>query len=148
MKQTIIVKDVTIPAHKLHIYKEYIKQELTKLEGKNYSNEVGYIKKIMEVYEIKYNNIVKNNFTGSIVYKVSFLVNNCNPELESELEFEIVHNNNILLASALPIKIIIIEEQELPQLEIGDKVNVLILAKEINYNMEYIKVVGRFLNKL
>ena len=147
MNQITIVKDVTIPPHKLHIYDEYIEKELRKLEGKNYSSEVGYIYKVIDILKIEYNTIVKNNFTGSIVYKVTFEVENCNPESGSELECTIIQNNSILLASSDPMKIIIIDEQGLPKIEIGEKVNVYILVTEINLNMEYIKVVARFLNK-
>ena len=55
---------------------------------------------------------------------------------------------NITLASNDPLKIIIINEQGLPNLVVDDKITVEILCKAINFGAEYIKVVGRFLRKL
>ena len=148
MKQeTTITKNITIPAHKLHISDEYVEKELRKLEGKNYSSEVGFIYRILDIMKIEHYTIVKNNFTGSIVYKVDFKVENCNPQAEDVIECSIVQNNSILLASVNPLKVIIIQEPNLPKLEIGDKVKVQILVTEVNYNAEYIKVVGRFVNE-
>ena len=95
--------------------------------------------------KIEHHTIVKNNFTGSIVYKVEFKVESCNPSIGSELDCSIVQNNSILLASMNPLKIIIISEPHLPKLEIGANVKIQILVSEVKHNMEYIKVVGRFI---
>ena len=145
--ETTITKNVTIPPHKLHIDEEYVGKELQKLEGKNYSSEVGFIYKILDVISIDHNTIVKNNFTGSIVKKVVFKVANCNPQAEDEIDCSIVQNNSILLGSATPLKVIIIQEPNLPKIEIGENVKVQILVTEVNHNAEYIKVVGRFVSK-
>ena len=148
MKQeTTITKNITIPAHKLHICQEYVEKELKELEGKNYSSDIGYIYKILDVISIEHSTIVKNNFTGSIVYKVVFKVESCNPQAGDKIDCKIVQNNSILLASLSPLKVIIIQEPNLPKLELGDNVTVQILVTEINHNIEYIKVVARFVNK-
>ena len=142
-----ITNNITIPAHKLHVAEEYVDKELSKLEGKNYSGDIGFVYKILDVLKIEANTIVKNNFTGSIVYKVEFTVECCNPKAEDEIDCTIVQNNSILLGDNKPLKVIIIQEPNLPTLNIGDRVTVKILVTEVNYNIEYIKVVARFVNK-
>ena len=146
--ETVLSKTVIVPAHKLHIYREYIEKQVRELEGKNYSNEVGFIYRVLEMTNIENYAIIKNDFSGSIVYKATFLVENCNPEVGNTVDCSIVQNSNITLASNSPLKIIIINEPGLPKLEKDDKVTVEILCKEINHGAEYIKVVGRFLSKL
>jgi len=148
IQETILSKTVIVPPHKLHVYKEYVERQVRELEGKNYSNEIGYIYKILEIINIENQAIVKNNFSGSIIYKATFLVENCNPEIGEAIDCSIVQNTNITLASKNPLKIIIISEPGLPKLEKDDKVNVEILCKEINHGAKYIKVVGRFISKL
>lgn len=148
IKETILSKTIVVPAHKLHLYKEYVEKQIRELEGKNYSNEIGYIYRVLEIIKIENYAIVKNNFTGSIIYKSTFLVKNCNPEIGDIVDCSIVQNTNITLASNNPLKVIIISEPGLPKLEKDDKVNVEILCKEINHGTEYIKVVGRFVSKL
>ena len=145
--ESTIIKNITIPAHKLHITEEYVERELHKLEGRNFSGEVGYIYKILDILSIKPSAIVKNNFTGSIIYKVEFKVESCNPKTEDVIECTIVQNNSILLGDEKPLKVIIIQEPNLPKLNIGERVKVQILVTEVNYNIEYIKVVARFISK-
>jgi len=146
-QQATITKNVTVPPHKLHINEEYVEKQLQKLEGKNYSSEVGYIYRILDILTVEHNTIVKNNFTGSIVYKVVFTVENCNPQQGDEIDCSIVQNNSILLGSVNPLKVIIIQEPNLPKIDLGESIKVQILVTEVNHNAEYIKVVGRFVSK-
>ena len=146
-QQTSITKNVTVPAHKLHICDEYVEKQLRELEGRNYSSGIGYIYKILDITSIEHYTIVKNNFTGSIVYKVEFIVENCNPQPGDEIDCSIVQNNSILLGSVNPLKVIIIQEPNLPKIDLGENIKVQILVTEVNHNAEYIKVVGRFVSK-
>ena len=143
-----ITNNITIPPHKLHVAEQYIEKELSKLEGRNYSGDIGFVYKILDVLKIEASAIVKNNFTGSIVYKVEFKVECINPKAGDEIECVIVQNNSILLGDNKPLKVIIIQEPNLPTLNIGEKVKVQILVTEVNYNIEYIKVVARFVSKI
>ena len=51
--ETILSKTIIVPAHKLHIYREYIDKQVRELENKNYSNEIGYIYEILEVINVE-----------------------------------------------------------------------------------------------
>jgi len=143
--ESVLSKTVIVPAHKLHIYKEYVEKKVRELEGKNYSNEIGFLYKVLEITNIENYRIVKHDFSGCIVYKATFLVEHCNPDIGTQIECSIVQNSNIILASNNPLKVIIISQPGLPDLQKDDKVVVEILAKEINHGAEYIKVVGRFI---
>ena len=146
-QETILTKTVIVPPHKLHIHKEYIEKKLRELEGKNYSNEVGFIYGIREVLTVENYAMVKNDFSGCIVYKTTFIVDNCNPEQGSVVECKVTQIGKLTVASNNPLKIIIIP-QDIPQdLQTADSVNVLVLAKEINHGAECIKVVGKFVSK-
>ena len=145
-----ITKSVKIPPQYFHIHKQFITKKLNELEGKNYSNEIGFISKILDIVDIKVNAIIKDDFSGCIVYNVTFDIEHYNPSIGDTFECEIIQSNNVLLAINGPYKIIIIEEQQVNEekLQDGDKVYIEVLCKEINVKSEYIKIVGRFLHKI
>ena len=145
--QTILTKTVIVPAHKLHIYYEYIEKQLKKLERKNYSSDIGFIYEIKELLKVENYRVVKNNFSGCIVYKVTFIVDHCNPLAGEYIDCTIAQTNNIILATNRPLKIIIINEPTLSDLQQGDKVTVQILVTEVNHGADCIKVVGKFVSK-
>ena len=146
-KQSVLTKTIIVPAHKLHVYYEYVERQLEYLEGKNFSSEIGYIYEIIELTSVENFRVVKNNFTGSIVYKATFVVEHCIPQAGDEIECIVAQNNNIILATTGPLKVIIIDEPGLPELVKGDDVVVHILAKEVNHGADFIKVVGKFVRK-
>ena len=145
--QSTLSKTVIVPAHKLHVYHEYVERKIQELEGKNFSGEIGYIYEIIEISNVENFRVVKNNFSGSIVYKATFIVEHCIPQEGTELDCTILQSNNITVATNGPLTIFIIDEPDLPNLEKGDKVVVLILAKEVNHGADFIKVVGKLVRK-
>lgn len=147
-KNSTIIKNIKVPAKKLHIYQDYIKEQIKKLEGKNYSNEIGYINKLIDVVKIENNIIEKNNFCGSIIYKTTFIVEHCNPEINDEIICKVIQNSNILICEEKPLKIIIIDEISTENLQKDDKIIIKILCKEIIYNSGVIKIVGEFITKI
>ena len=53
IQKTVLSKTFVVPAHKLHIYHQYIEKKVRALENKNYSNEVGYISNVLEIINIE-----------------------------------------------------------------------------------------------
>ena len=147
-QQTVITTNIVVPPHKLHVKREYIEKEIVKYEQKNYSNDIGYIYRILDILSIENLAVVQGDFSGNVVYRVKFMVENCNPEVGSTIDCEILHSTaKITLAKNDPLKIIIVNEPGLPKLETGNQVTIEILCKEINYGAENIKIVGRFQSK-
>lgn len=148
-KKSFITKDIVVPAHKLLEKKSYINKIIYNFNEKNYSDTIGYINKIISIDKISNHEIVNSDFSGSVIYRVNFTVENCNPEINDIIECKIIQSNSkIILASNEPLKIIIINEPTLPELKKDDMVNIKILCKEVNFGAKYIKVVGKFLDKL
>jgi hypothetical protein len=148
IKNSTIITNIKVPSNKLHIYKDYIKEQIIKLEGKNYSNDIGYINKLVDIIKIDNNMIEKNNFCGSIIYKVVFIVENYNPNIGDEIICSVIQNSNILICDKKPLKIIIINEKSTEDLRKNDIIKIKILCKEINYNSDFIKIVGSFILKI
>ena len=142
--QTVITTEILIQPRHLHIHEEVIRKELYKLEGKNYSIEVGYISKILDILNIQTLNVITTDFSGNILFKVSFLVENYNINIGDILDCNIIQSSNITLATSNPYKIIIINEPNLPELNKNDNVKIKVLCKEINKDKNFIKIVGKF----
>jgi len=143
--QSVLTKNVIVPAHKLHIFYEYVERQLEELEGKNFSSEIGYIYEIIELSSVENFRVVRNNFTGSIVYKATFTAEHCIPQVGEEIECSIIFNNGrLIIATTGPLKITILPEKNLPVLAKDDDVIIEILATEVNHGADFIKVVGKF----
>jgi hypothetical protein len=147
-KHSLVITKVIVPPNKLHIYEDYVKQKIYELSGKNFSYEIGYINKVIDIIKIQVLDIVKEDFSGNLIYEVTFLVENCNPEINEEIECHIIQNGDILFGLNGPLKIIIIKKNEMLDLEIKDKVLINIKLKEISYLENNIKIVGEFIKKL
>lgn len=143
-----IMKNIKVPSNKLHIYEDYIIEQIKNLEGKNYSNEIGYINKLVNIVKIDNNMIEKNNFCGSIIYRTEFIVEHYNPQIGDKILCKVIQNSNILICEEKILKIIVINEKSTEDLQRGDKIMIKILCKEINYNSNIIKIVGNFISKI
>ena len=146
-KHSLVITKIIVPPNKFHKHEEYVKQKIYKLSGKNFSNEIGYINKIIDIIKIQVLDIVKEDFSGNLIYEVTFLVENCNPEIDEEIECQIIQTGDIIFALNEPLKIIIIPHN-LPELKEKDKVLISIKLKEINYLDKCIKIVGEFIKKI
>ena len=120
---------------------ETINNKLQKIVGKNYKNNNGYLKKINYIENIETTKISKNDFSGDIICKIFLNVSFINPQIGDIIECNIKENNNINIAVKDILKIAIIDENL--KLNIGQKVTVIILAKQMKYNLNYINIVAK-----
>jgi hypothetical protein len=120
---------------------ETINNKLQKIVGKNYKNNNGYLKKINYIENIETTKISKNDFSGDIICKIFLNVSFINPQIGDIIECNIKENNNINIAIKDILKIAIIDENL--KLNIGQKVTVIILAKQMKYNLNYINIVAK-----
>ncbi len=142
--KTTINKQIKVPPHKFGAHKEYIKNEISKIEKLNYSNELGYVEKINKINNITYLNSIKNDFCGSVLFNVDFEITYFNPEIGDTLSCTIVKAGHIILAIGPAIKVIIPTDENTKNVKEGDKVKIVVLAKEIINQMDFIKIVGKF----
>jgi hypothetical protein len=68
-----------------------------------------------------------------------------NPKIGDIIDCKIKENNNINIAIKDILKIVIIDKNL--NLNIGEKVTIKILAKQMKYNFNYINIVGCIFNK-
>jgi DNA-directed RNA polymerase subunit E'/Rpb7 len=120
---------------------ETINNKLQKIIGKNYKNNNGYLKKINYIENIETSKICKNDFSGDIICKVFLNVSFINPQIGDIIDCSIKENNNINIAVKDILKIAIIDKNL--KLNIGQKVTIIILAKQMKYNINYINIVGK-----
>jgi len=144
-----IDKDIIIEAklslQEMTNMEETINIKIETIVGKNYKNNYGFLKKINYIENIETTNICKNDFSGDIICKV--FLNACfiNPKIGDIIDCTIKENNNINIAINDILKIVIIDKNL--NLNIGEKVTVQILAKQMKYNLNYINIVGCIFNK-
>jgi len=125
--------------------KKIIKDEISKLEKKNYYEEYGYLNKIVKIlnYEIKH--VSKNNFKSEIFVNIRFIGEFINVNNNDIIDCQIIDNNNIIIGKSNKIiKVMIIENDK--NIKIGENLKVCVLAKQIKFNMKYINVVGVIIN--
>lgn len=135
-----IVIETKVRLQDILVIEEKINKKLEKIIGKNYKDNNGYLKKINYIEKIETNNICKNDFTGDIICKVFLNVSFINPNIGDIIECSIKENNNINIGVNDILKIVIIDKNL--SLNIGQKVKIKILAKQMKYNSNYINVVG------
>jgi len=142
--QTINVK-IIVPPPKLHIYDEYITEKINSVEGTVYSNECGYIEKILNINSIEQTDLSNINFSGDVIYKVSFDVMCINPRQGDVFSCSVSHVDDIIYSQDNIIKTIIINEDNIQGIKVDDNVRVQVLVSEINKITNTIKIVGRLL---
>jgi hypothetical protein len=136
----IIILQVELTLKQMMNCEENIMKKITKLVGKNYKNNNGYLKQINKIEKINSEKIKKNDFNGNIICDVSVNVDFINPKINDVIECIIKENNNIIIGINDILKIVIVDQNL--NLNIGDKVKVKVLAKQIKYNNNYINIVG------
>jgi DNA-directed RNA polymerase subunit E'/Rpb7 len=141
----IVNTNIVIPPYKLNNYKDYIDKEVKKLENKIYSNDIGYIHKISKIISCDNVDIIKSDFSGSIIYKVIVEVQCFLPKEGEYIDCEVIQNENIVFATKEHLKIIVINTPN--DLKINDNIKIQILCTEIDKNLDFIKIVGNFETK-
>jgi len=142
--QTVNIK-VVVPPPKLHIYNEYIIEKVNNIEGTVYSNKCGYVESILNINSIEQTDLSIINFSGDIIYKVSFDVMCINPQPGDVFSCTVSNVDNIIYSEDNIIKTIIINESEITGIKVGDNIRVQVLVSEINKITNTIKVVGRLI---
>jgi hypothetical protein len=135
-----IVIETKIRLQDILVIDENINEKLKKILGKNYKDNNGFLKKINYIEKIETNHICKNDFSGDIICKVFLNVSFINPNIGDIIDCTIKENNNINIGVNDILKIVIIDKNL--SLNISEKVQIKILAKQIKYNSTYINIVG------
>ena len=144
MNKDIII-ETKLSLQEITNMEEIIMEKIKKIIGKNYKNNYGYLKKINYVQKYETINICKNDFSGDIICKVFLNAYFINPKIGEIINCIIKENNNINIAVNDILKIVIIDKNL--NLNIGEKVTIKILAKQMKYNFNYINIVGCIFNK-
>ena len=140
-----IIIETKLTLQEMTNMEETINIKIEKIVGKNYKNNYGFLKKINYIKNIETTNICKNDFSGDIICKVFLNVSFINPKIGDIINCTIKENNNINIAINDILKIVIIDKNL--NLNIGEKVTIKILAKQMKYNLNYINIVGCIFNK-
>tara|TARA_B110001454_G_scaffold218508_1_gene246673 strand:+ start:3261 stop:3707 length:447 start_codon:yes stop_codon:yes gene_type:complete len=136
--------EIKISLRELTNIDETININIQKIVGKNYKNNYGYLKKINGIQDIETTKIIKNDFSGDIICKVFLNASFINPKIGEIIDCIVKENNNINIAVYDILKIVIIDKNL--DLNIGEKVKIKILAKQMKYNKNYINIVGCIYN--
>ena len=140
-----IIIEAKLSLQEMTNLEETINIKIEKIVGKNYKNNYGFLKKINYINNIETTNICKNDFSGDIICKVLLNASFINPEIGDIIDCTIKENNNINIATNDILKIVIIDKNL--NLNIGEKITIKILAKQMKYNLNYINIVGCIFNK-
>ena len=136
--------EIKISLRELTNIDETININIQKIVGKNYKNNYGYLKKINGIQDIETTKIIKNDFSGDIICKVFLNASFINPKIGEIIDCIVKENNNINRAVYDILKIGINDKNL--DLNIGEKVKIKILAKQMKYNKNYINIVGCIYN--
>jgi len=135
VKETL---NIVIPPEYLNTYKKYIENYLRKKEG--YINRNGLLNKLMKIKKIK---VLKNNkqeFTGSVIFKVEYICEYYNPEIDDVIECNIIQTDDIFIAKN-DYAIIIFTSKKKNQ-EMNDTIKVKIVSKQMIIGEENIRIYG------
>lgn len=143
----ILKKNIVIPPRYFLNYEEYIHEILEEMVGKNFSHNYGFLKSIMEIKEIENKCVSTSDFSGAIIYSVIFKAEFIKPQTDELIECYVEHNANIILATAEHMKIIVVENEETKNLEVGDKIIIRTKMIDIKTNQDCIKIVGEYVEK-
>lgn len=142
-QKTLLYEKILVPCHKLHVYKDYIEKKLGEYVNKTHSTKVGYINEIIEIISMEPINILKSDFSGSVLYNIGVYVSNCNPQKGDIIECTIVQNKNVIFGLNKPLRIIIMPTEDSdsqPKVELNQVVRVVVLDKKIKYRSDFIDV--------
>ena len=123
-----------------HIYKK-----LSQLEKKIFSQEHGYIRKILSVTRIEYLSVSLDTILGGIIYKIHFDAICFNPQKNDILKCKIFQNENIMFSFSGPMHILLThdEKQDISNIKKDDTVCARVEMFECDKNTNIIKVVAR-----
>ena len=110
--------------------------------------EEGYFHKINEIVDISFHSYYEQDFSGSILYKVTFNVDIVCLEIDEIVECKIVQANEdgVVASATFPIFIIINDYYEkLSFLNVGDIIKVKIYKWQISLDKSLIKAAGTFI---
>jgi hypothetical protein len=124
--------------------KNNILKKIKIYENKNYKDNYGYLKKIIKIINYKLNNVINTNFNTDILCNVKVQGLFINPQINSVVNCVIKENDRVLIAKNDILKILIIEN--IKNLKIETHVKILVLAKQIKYNHDYINILGRLID--
>lgn len=141
----IIQEDIKVPSKNLHEYEDYCKERIRIIEKKLYQG-VGYIIKILEFIEIRYDDQYSFDNDGSILFKVKCKVLCIIPKENDIIECEISHNATIMCSLNDYWRIIIPrpydDHEKIDTYQVGDKVSVKIEAFKFDFSINKIMMVA------
>lgn len=146
-KKYRLTKKIKVIPSKLHVYEEYITQEINRLYTDTIvSKKVGYIKKVLDIIDIVFYDIDKYDGKGSIIFNVIFHANCFNPKIGKIISFKpsIVTSTFFMSDTdkyqmALPFTFL--DNKTIKKLKTQGTFDVKITVYEINWNIKKIQIV-------
>lgn len=129
-----------IPATELHTINEYIEKELHFYENKIFSNEHGYLTKIVDIMENKFSKINYPGHDGSIVIDSVVKAEFINVNVDDIIQCEVWQNIDCVFSQLGPLCIIIRHNSD--EIKCGDIVKVKVASKNVDVKSNVIKVVS------
>ena len=152
MQSLLTIKNIEIEMEihpsQLDRIPQYVKENLQHLEGKIFSQEHGYIRKILPGTKMEFVSLSLNKIFGGIIYKIHFHALCTNPQKDDILECEIFQNENIMFSFSEPMHILLThdETQDISNIKKGDTVLAKVEMFECEKTTNIIKVVARLIN--
>ncbi len=150
----IISDKIKVPPKYILNSNEYILDQLRKNENK--CTKFGFLQKIVKLINKSYGTIYNGDFTGSLLYHITYSAYVCNPQINDIITCTITQiiENEFMAAENDPffINVLFNEDDGLSSstahnLNYNDKIWVQILAKRINLNENKIKIVAKYIKR-
>lgn len=116
----------------------------------NKCNNKGYVGNDIEIISRSIGKINASHFTGNIHYNVKLKVNICVPLIGTKIKAKVLGKNEAgVLCMVEPFKIMISPlNEDINDLNNEDEIIVEVLRYKVDINEKYIKILGKFIEKL
>ena len=125
---------------------------LEKIRNKicNKCNNKGYVNDDIEIISRSIGKINAAHFTGDIHYNVKLRINICIPLIGTKIKTKVIGKNEAgVLCAVEPFKIMISPlNEETNDLNNEDEVIIEVIQYKVDINEKYIKILGKFIEKL
>ena len=116
----------------------------------NKCNNKGYVSDDIEIISRSIGKINASHFTGNIHYNVKLKINICIPLIGTKIKAKVIGKNEAgVLCTIEPFKIMISPlNEDIAELNNEDEIIIEVVRYKIDINEKYIKILGKFIEKI
>lgn len=149
MTATIISTEILIRPYELHSLTDHISEKLRIWEKQIFSNQYGYIEKILKIESITFISVCYATHDGSMIFEIKFRALCTNPQPNNIIDCIVFLNENIMVGVSGCMHIVIQTDNDdySKSIKKGNKVQVKVIKTSFDMTKNIIRVLGHLVNE-